>query len=75
MNNESSLNVKPYQALMEELDDLLINKRKVIADKLRAARKLGDLSDNPEYDAVKEEQYNVEARIDKIRELLKKMEV
>ena len=48
MSDESTLNFKSYQALKEELDDLLINKRKKVSDRLRAARGLGDLSDNPE---------------------------
>ena len=75
MSDESTLNFKSYQALKEELDDLLINKRKKVSDRLRAARGLGDLSDNPEQDAAKEEQRKVETRIVEIIELLKKMEI
>ncbi|MBP3216625.1 MAG: transcription elongation factor GreA, partial [Clostridium sp.] len=51
---------KKYQ---EELDDLKVNKRREIAQKIKEAREQGDLSENAEYDAAKDEQRDIEARI------------
>ena len=44
----------------EELQDLRVNKRKEIADKIKEAREQGDLSENAEYDAAKDEQREIE---------------
>ena len=55
----------------EELQDLRVNKRKEIADKIKEAREQGDLSENAEYDAAKDEQRDIEARIGELEELLK----
>ena len=58
----------------EELQDLRVNKRKEIADKIKEAREQGDLSENAEYDAAKDEQRDIEARIGELEELLKHAE-
>ena len=44
------------QALEDELQDLKVVKRKEIAQKIKEAREQGDLSENAEYDAAKDEQ-------------------
>ncbi|MCR4797231.1 MAG: transcription elongation factor GreA, partial [Lachnospiraceae bacterium] len=49
--------------LEEELQELQVVKRKEIAEKLKEARAQGDLSENAEYDAAKDEQRDIEARI------------
>ena len=59
-----------FLALKEELEDLEMNKLKAVNDRLRAARKLGDLSDNPEYDAARAEMKKIWARIDEIKNIL-----
>lgn len=59
----------------QELQDLKITKREEIAQKLKEARAQGDLSENAEYDAAKDEQRNVEARIEELEKLLKNVEV
>ena len=59
----------------EELQDLRVNKRKEIADKIKEAREQGDLSENAEYDAAKDEQREIEERIVAIETLLKNAEV
>ena len=51
-----------YKKLEEELDTLKTVKRSEIAEKIKVARGYGDLSENAEYDAAKEEQAVVEAR-------------
>lgn len=62
-------------ALEAELEDLRINKRAEIAEKLKEARAQGDLSENAEYDAAKDEQRDIEARIKEIEQILKHVEV
>ena len=52
-----------YKKLEEELDTLKTVKRSEIAEKIKVARGYGDLSENAEYDAAKEEQGRCEARI------------
>lgn len=64
-----------YQKLKDELSDLENNKRKKAIDRLSSARAMGDLSENSEYHAAKEEQAFVEGRIKEIEELLKRGEV
>lgn len=64
-----------YDKLQEELDDLKINSRKEIAEKIKEARAQGDLSENAEYDAALDEQRDIEARIEEIEQILKHAEV
>ena len=61
--------------LEEELQELQVVKRKEIAEKLKEARAQGDLSENAEYDAAKDEQRDIEARIEQIEQILKNVEV
>jgi transcription elongation factor GreA len=63
------------KALQDELQDLKVNKRKEIADKIKEARAQGDLSENAEYDAAKDEQRAMEGRIEEIEAILKNVEV
>ena len=57
--------------LEDELHDLKVNKRREIAGKIKEAREQGDLSENAEYDAAKDEQRDIEARIEEIEKILK----
>lgn len=59
----------------EELQDLKVNKRREIAAKIKEAREQGDLSENAEYDAAKDEQRDIEARIEELEKILKNVEV
>ena len=59
------------QKLVKELEELKVERRKEIAQKIKEAREQGDLSENAEYDAAKEEQGKIEARITEIEEMLK----
>ncbi len=63
------------RTLEDELADLKIVKRKEVAGKIKEAREQGDLSENAEYDAAKDEQRDIEARIDEIEKILKNVEV
>ena len=64
--------VKKYE---DELHDLKVNKRQEVAQKIKEAREQGDLSENAEYDAAKDEQRDIEARIEEITAILKTAEV
>ena len=64
-----------YRKLEEELEDLKVNQRKMIAQKIKEAREQGDLSENAEYDAAKDEQRDIEARIEELVNILKYAEV
>lgn len=61
--------------LEDELQNLKVVKRKEVAEKIKEAREQGDLSENAEYDAAKDEQRDIEARIEEIEKLLKNAEV
>ena len=61
--------------LEEELDQLKVVRRKEVAEKIKEARAQGDLSENAEYDAAKEEQAEIETRIMEIEKILKKADV
>ena len=63
------------RALEDELFDLKVYKRKEVAQKIKEAREQGDLSENAEYDAAKDEQRDMEARIEELEKLLKNVEV
>lgn len=63
------------KALEDELENLKVVKRKEVAGKIKEAREQGDLSENAEYDAAKDEQRDIEARIDELEKLLKNAEV
>ena len=64
--------LKQYE---DELQDLKVNKRQEIAQKIKEAREQGDLSENAEYNAAKDEQRDIEARIEQLEKLLKNAEV
>lgn len=61
--------------LQDELEDLKTNKMKEISKKIGEAREQGDLSENAEYDAAKDEQRDIAARIEEIEKILKNVEV
>ena len=63
------------QQLENELHDLKVNKRQEVAQKIKEAREQGDLSENAEYDAAKDEQRDIEARIEEIEKILKNVEI
>ena len=75
---DAKKNILTYAGLQEleaELEDLKVNKRKEVAQKIKEAREQGDLSENAEYDAAKDEQRDIEARIEELEKILKNAEV
>lgn len=61
--------------LEDELEYLKVQKRKEVAEKIKQARDFGDLSENAEYDAAKDEQAKMELRIVEIENMLKNARV
>lgn len=61
--------------LEKELRDLKINGRAEMAQKIAEARAHGDLSENAEYDAAKEEQQHLEMRISRVEEMLSRAQL
>ena len=71
-------NILTYAGLKQyedELQNLKVVKRKEVAQKIKEAREQGDLSENAEYDAAKDEQRDIELRIEELEKLLKNAEV
>ena len=66
---------KGMQALEDELQDLKVVKRKESAQKIKEAREQGDLSENAEYDAAKDEQRSIEAKIEELEKIIRNAEV
>ena len=64
--------LKQYE---DELQNLKVFRRKEVAQKIKEAREQGDLSENAEYDAAKDEQRDIELRIEELEKLLKNAEV
>lgn len=63
------------EEMERELEYLKVTARKEIAQKIKEAREQGDLSENAEYDAAKDEQRDIEARIEELTNILKNAEV
>ncbi|MCL4392178.1 transcription elongation factor GreA [Patescibacteria group bacterium] len=59
-----------YEELKKELDELRLGGRQSVGERLRHAKELGDLSENAEYQAVREEQGLLEKRIADLEDLL-----
>jgi transcription elongation factor GreA len=68
---ELILTYEGLQKLEEELEYLKTTKKMEVAERIKEARGFGDLSENSEYDAAKNEQAEVEARIITIENMLR----
>ena len=60
-----------YDKIVEEHDYLVAVRRPEVTEHLKVARSFGDLSENAEYDAAKEEQAELEARIQKLETMMR----
>jgi len=70
MNKKFLLTKTGLEELKREYDELANIQRPAIADRINRAREFGDLAENSEYDAAKEEQSLLEARITELEEVL-----
>ena len=75
MEKKNILTYEGLKKLEDELQDLKVVRRKEVAQKITEAREQGDLSENAEYDAAKDEQRDIEARIEELEKILKNAEV
>jgi len=66
---------KGLEKLNLELSDLINNRRPEVISRIKGAKELGDLSENAEYSAAKEEQSFIEGRIQEIEEIIKHAQV
>lgn len=62
------------QELRDELQDL-IGQRKVIAERIKSARELGDLSENAEYQTAREDQDRLETRVSELDHILQNLQI
>lgn len=74
-NKKIVLTYEGLKKLEDELQDLKVVRRKDVAAKIKEARGQGDLSENAEYDAAKEEQAEIESRIVMLEKMLRNAEV
>ena len=65
------LTYEGIKKLEAELENLKTTRRNDVAEKLKEARAQGDLSENAEYDAAKEEQAEIEVRLVELETMLK----
>jgi transcription elongation factor GreA len=65
------LSPQAHQRLTEELEERTTTKRKQISEWLERAREHGDIRENADYDAAKNEQGHNEARVRQIEQILK----
>ncbi len=75
---QAKKNILTYEGLRkyeDELQHLKVVRRQEVAQKIKEAREQGDLSENAEYDAAKDEQRDIEARIEELEKILKNAEV
>lgn len=75
MDQKVVLTFEGLQKLEAELNDLKITKRREVAEKIKEARAQGDLSENAEYDAAKDQQGEIESRIAELEKMLRNAEV
>ena len=75
MAEKQFLTKKGYEERVALLENLKVVRRKEVAQKLKEAREQGDLSENAEYDAAKDEQRDIEAQIVELENILKNAEI
>ena len=71
MAEKKMMTVEGLKKLEDELHERKVIIRKEIADKIKEAREQGDLSENAEYDAARDEQRDNEAKIEELENLIK----
>ena len=75
MDKKNILTYEGLKKLEDELEYLKVVRRKEVSQKIKEAREQGDLSENAEYDAAKDDQRDIEARIEEVEKILKNAEV
>ena len=69
------MTIEGKQRLEAELEDLKVNRRPEVVSRIKIARSYGDLSENSEYEAAKDEQAFVEGQIAKLEKMIRYAEI
>ncbi|KAA9301685.1 MULTISPECIES: transcription elongation factor GreA [Aerococcus] len=69
------MTIEGKERLEAELEDLKVNKRPEVVSRIKIARSYGDLSENSEYEAAKDEQAFVEGQIAKLEKMIRYAEI
>ncbi len=75
MADELLLTQEGYDKIVAEHEELVSVRRKEVSERLKEAISYGDLSENAEYDAAKNEQAELEERIFKLEDMMKKAKI
>ncbi len=75
MTEEVLLTREGYEKISAEYDELVSVKRAEVAERIKEAREYGDISENAEYDAAKNEQAELEERITKLEDKMRKAKI
>jgi len=75
MTDEILLTKDGYDKIVAELDDLITVRRKEVAERIKEAISYGDISENSEYDSAKNEQAELEDRINKLENMVRKAKI
>lgn len=75
MTEEVLLTKEGYEKISAEYDELVSVKRAEVAERIKEAREFGDISENAEYDAAKNEQAELEERITKLENMMRKAKI
>lgn len=75
MAEEILLTKEGYDKIVAEHEELVAVRRKEVADRLKEALSYGDISENAEYDAAKNEQAELEERIHKLENMIRKAKI
>lgn len=75
MTEEILLTKEGYDKIVEEHEELVAVRRAEVAEKLKEAIAQGDISENADYDAAKNEQAELEERIQKLENMIRKAKI
>ena len=75
MSEEILLTKEGYDKIVKELEELITVKRKEVAERIKEAISYGDISENSEYDSAKNEQAELEDRINKLENMIRKAKI
>jgi transcription elongation factor GreA len=75
MSEEIQLTKEGYEKIVQELEGLVTVRRKEVAERIKEAISYGDISENSEYDSAKNEQAELEDRIHKLENMIRKAKI
>jgi len=75
MTDEILLTKQGYDKIVAEHDELVSVKRKEVSERIKEAISYGDISENSEYDSAKNEQAELEERIHKLENMMRKAKI